>query len=55
MKKLLALLSIRYEHILINAPLALEVTDASILTSMANIALVVVKAGRVPVVADQQL
>jgi tyrosine-protein kinase Etk/Wzc len=55
MRKLLETLRTRYEHILIDAPPALVVTDAPMLTSMVDLALVVVEAGRVPVKAAQRV
>ncbi len=55
MRTLVKTLRTRYEHILIDAPPTLAVTDAPLLTSMSDIAVVVVEAGRVPVKAAQRM
>ena len=55
MRGLLKTLRTRYEHILIDAPPTLAVTDAPLLTSMSDIAIVVVEAGRVPAKAAQRM
>jgi tyrosine-protein kinase Etk/Wzc len=55
MRSLLKTLRTRYEHILIDAPPTLAVTDAPFLTSMSDIVVVVVEAGRVPVKAAQRM
>jgi len=55
MRSLLKSLRAMYEHILIDAPPTLAVTDAPFLTSMSDIVVVVVEAGRVPVKAAQRM
>jgi len=44
-----------YDHIIIDAPPVLAVTDAPVLTSMADMVLVVMEAGRVPLKAAQRM
>jgi len=44
-----------YDHIIIDAPPVLAVTDAPVLTSMADMVLVVMQAGRVPLKAAQRM
>jgi tyrosine-protein kinase Etk/Wzc len=48
MREVLDALRQRYDHVLIDAPPVLAVTDAHVLTSMADMVLVVKEAGRVP-------
>jgi tyrosine-protein kinase Etk/Wzc len=51
MEQLLTSLSERYDHIVIDAPPVLAVTDAPLLTGICDLVLVVLEAGRVPVKA----
>src|SRR6266567_1321825 len=44
-----------YDHIVIDAPPALAVTDAPVLTAMSDMVLVVMEAGRVPLKAAQRM
>jgi tyrosine-protein kinase Etk/Wzc len=44
-----------YDHILIDAPPVLAVTDAPVLTTLSDMVLVIVEAGRVPVKAAQYM
>lgn len=55
MRRLLASLKERYDLILIDAPPVLTVTDAPLLTAAADMVLVVVEAGRVPVKAARRM
>jgi tyrosine-protein kinase Etk/Wzc len=55
MKELVDNLRMGYDSIMIDAPPILAVTDASLLTSLADMVLVVIEAGRVPVKAARQM
>lgn len=55
MADLVARLRTTYEIILIDAPPVLAVTDAPLLTAVADVAMVVIEAGRVPVKAARQM
>jgi len=44
-----------YDHIFIDAPPVLAVTDAPVLTTLSDIVLVVMEAGRVPVKAAHHM
>ena len=55
MRELIERLRPDYDSILIDAPPMLAVTDASLLTSLADMVLVVVEAGRVPLKAARQM
>jgi len=55
MADLVALLRTKYETVLIDAPPVLAVTDAPLLTALADLVMVVMEAGRVPVKAARQM
>lgn len=55
MADLVAELRAKYDTVLIDAPPVLAVTDAPLLTALADLVLVVVEAGRVPVKAARQM
>lgn len=55
MRQLLLDLSEQYDHIVIDAPPSLAVTDAQVLTTMVDLVMVVLEAGRVPLKAARQL
>lgn len=55
MRQLLQDLAQKYDHIVIDAPPSLAVTDAQVLTTMADMVVVVLEAGRVPLKAARQL
>ncbi len=55
MKDLIATLRERYDTILIDAPPVLAVTDAPLLTAVADMVIVVIETGRVPLKAARQM
>jgi tyrosine-protein kinase Etk/Wzc len=55
MRQLLLTQRENYEYILIDAPPVLAVTDASVLTTISDIVILIMEAGRVPVKAAQHM
>jgi tyrosine-protein kinase Etk/Wzc len=55
MADLVAVLRSKYDTVLIDAPPVLAVTDAPLLTAVADLVMVVIEAGRVPVKAARQM
>jgi tyrosine-protein kinase Etk/Wzc len=55
MRRFLELHRDSYDHIIIDAPPVLAVTDAPVLTAMSDMVLVVMEAGRVPLKAAQRM